>query len=208
MGRSRDPQPVAASHHAGPEATGLAEPEVFYFGNAVAESGNTPEDAKVNVSDMLLARNNPRTFLNPAEIDFAYDYNRDGRVNATDMLLARNNPTNFLTALPLLTAPGTGEEAHLPVSRKPASDQSQRTLALPPATADTAETRLACAAEGTATAWTTGPVSDRPRPNKASWLWQVGPMDLDQDTSTAIPSRRSQSHTSRAIHPLATDFDR
>jgi hypothetical protein len=87
------------------EATGLAAADVFYFGNAIAESGSSPQDAKVNVTDMLLARNNPRNFLNPAAIDFAYDYNRDARVDATDMLLARNNPTSFLDALKLLTMP-------------------------------------------------------------------------------------------------------
>jgi hypothetical protein len=85
--------------------TGLPETDLFYFGNAVAEAGDSTEDAKVNVADMLLARNNPRTFLDPAPIDFAYDYNRDGRVNATDMLLARNNPTNFLNALKLIDVP-------------------------------------------------------------------------------------------------------
>jgi hypothetical protein len=83
--------------------TGLTEPDVFYFGNAVGEAGDNPSDAKVNVTDMLLARNNPHTFLNPAAVDYAYDYNRDGRVNATDMLLARNNPTNFLNSLLLVT---------------------------------------------------------------------------------------------------------
>ncbi|MBN2473340.1 MAG: right-handed parallel beta-helix repeat-containing protein [Pirellulales bacterium] len=85
--------------------TGLAEPDVFYLGNAVAEAGNSTTDTKVNAIDMLLARNNPRTFLNPATIDFPYDYNRDARVNATDMLLARNNQTHFLNALKLITVP-------------------------------------------------------------------------------------------------------
>ncbi|MBN2475076.1 MAG: hypothetical protein JXB62_10740 [Pirellulales bacterium] len=84
---------------------GLAEDDVFYFGNAVGDAGDSTGDAQVNATDMLLARNNPRTFLDPAPIDFPYDYNRDGRVNATDMLLARNNQTHFLNALKLITAP-------------------------------------------------------------------------------------------------------
>jgi len=88
------------------ESTGLAEPDVFYFGNAIGEAGNSPDDAKVNATDMLLARNNPRSFVDPAPIDFPYDYNRDGRVNATDMLLARNNPTSFINDLNLITVPG------------------------------------------------------------------------------------------------------
>jgi len=80
----------------------LAEDDVFYFGNAVAESGNSASDARVTTIDLLLARNNPRNFLDPAPIDFPYDYNRDGRVNATDVLLARNNQTNVFDALKLL----------------------------------------------------------------------------------------------------------
>ncbi|MBN2473427.1 MAG: Ig-like domain-containing protein [Pirellulales bacterium] len=92
------------------QQTGLAEPDVFYFGNAVGDGGNSTSDAKVNATDMLLARNNPRTFLNPAPVDFAYDYNRDARVNATDMLLARNNQTHFLNALRLISVPGSKTE--------------------------------------------------------------------------------------------------
>ncbi len=85
--------------------TGLAEPDVFYFGNAVCETGNSLSDAKVNGFDMLGARDNPRSFLDPAPLDFAFDFNRDGRVNAVDMLLARDNATTFLDALRLITAP-------------------------------------------------------------------------------------------------------
>ncbi len=89
---------------------GLSSDDVFYFGNAVAEAGNLAENAQVTTTDVLLARNNPRNFLDPAEIDYAYDYNRDQRVNATDVLLARNNVTNFLNALRLLdlSAGGAG----------------------------------------------------------------------------------------------------
>ena len=81
---------------------GLTTADVFYFGNAVAEAGNSTADAQVTTTDLLLARNNPRNFTSPATIDFDYDYNRDDRVNATDVLLARNNQTNFLTRLSLI----------------------------------------------------------------------------------------------------------
>jgi len=86
--------------------TGLAEDDVFYFGNAVGESGNSAADARVNAFDVLAARNNPRNLLNSAPIDFHYDFNRDQRVNAADMLLARNNQTHFLDGLKLITVPG------------------------------------------------------------------------------------------------------
>jgi len=81
----------------------LPTADVFYLGNAVAESGNAPERAQVTTADLLLARNNPRDVLtSPAGVTFAYDYDRDGAVNATDVLLARNNQTNFLSALNLI----------------------------------------------------------------------------------------------------------
>jgi len=96
------------------EFTGLEEEDVFYFGNAVAEAGNSDTDTLVTTTDLLLARNNPRTFLDPADIDYPYDFNRDQRVNATDVLLARNNTTNFLTGLRLITPPGETELTVVP----------------------------------------------------------------------------------------------
>ncbi|HUT13754.1 MAG TPA: lamin tail domain-containing protein [Thermoguttaceae bacterium] len=90
------------------ENLGLASDDVFYFGNAVAEAGNSPTDAQVTTIDLLLARNNPRSFLDPADAEFPYDYDRDGRVNTTDVLLARNNQTNFFTALRLIDVPSPG----------------------------------------------------------------------------------------------------
>jgi len=88
------------------ENTGLAEPDVFCFGNAIGESGDSNVDAKVNAIDMLLARNNPRNLTDPAPINSRYDYNRDQRVNATDMLIARSNQTHYMDALELIAEPG------------------------------------------------------------------------------------------------------
>ncbi len=82
--------------------TGLAGGDVFYFGNAVGEAGNSTSDAAVTATDLLLARNNPRSLVNPATVESKYDFNRDGKVNTTDVLLARNHQTNFLTALRLI----------------------------------------------------------------------------------------------------------
>ena len=93
--------------------TGLAMPDVFYFGNAVGESGNSPTDALVNATDEIGARNNPHSPFNPAPIDDPYDFNRDKLVNATDQIIARNNRTSPFTALKLITPPledgGSGE---------------------------------------------------------------------------------------------------
>ena len=84
------------------EGLSLASDDVFYFGNAVAEAGNSASDARITTTDLLLARNNPRTFLNPAGVTYNFDYDRDQRVDARDVLLARNNNTSFLSALRLI----------------------------------------------------------------------------------------------------------
>ncbi len=89
------------------ENTGLAGDDVFYYGNAIGESGNSTSDAKVNAFDMLGARDNQRNLLDPAPIDFRFDYDRNARVDATDMLIARNHQTHFLNALRLISLPGT-----------------------------------------------------------------------------------------------------
>ena len=89
---------------------GLETDDVFRFGNALAEAGNSTTDAQVTATDLLLARGNPRTFMNPAEVDFRYDYNRDQRVDSTDLLLARNNQTNFLSELKLVDFSGLEQD--------------------------------------------------------------------------------------------------
>ena len=85
--------------------TGLTSPDVFYFGNAIGESGNSPSNTFVDGTDFAGARDNPCNFLNRAPIDFECDYNRDSFVDGTDMAVARDNNTNFITALKLITVP-------------------------------------------------------------------------------------------------------
>jgi len=85
--------------------TGLSSAEVFYFGNAIGESGNSLANAQVNSSDENAARIHPRSFLNPAAIDDLYDYNRDKRVNSSDENFARIASTSFLNALKLIQLP-------------------------------------------------------------------------------------------------------
>ncbi len=111
---------------------GLAADDVFYFGNAVAESGNSAADAKVNAYDMLGARDNQRNFLNPAPIDFKFDFDRDQLVDATDMLLARSHQTHFLNALNLITVPSTAKDA-VPSAAKDAVPARQGDASLPDA---------------------------------------------------------------------------
>ncbi|NQU24472.1 MAG: hypothetical protein HQ567_24585 [Candidatus Nealsonbacteria bacterium] len=90
---------------------GLPADDVFYFGNAVAEAGNSASDAAVTTADLLLARNNPRSLLDEIDVTFPYDFNRDKHVDATDVLLARNNQTSFLNALNLIDLTDAAEEA-------------------------------------------------------------------------------------------------
>jgi hypothetical protein len=82
---------------------GLASNDVFYWGNAIGETGDNAANALVDVSDALAARANPHGPLNPASIVDNYDFNRDGLVNATDVLIAQQNATSSSTALRLIT---------------------------------------------------------------------------------------------------------
>ncbi|MCX7426757.1 MAG: cadherin-like domain-containing protein, partial [Planctomycetia bacterium] len=88
-----------------PGNTGLAAPDVFYFGNAIGESGDSLQHALVNATDALAARDNQHSPLNPAAITDAVDFNRDRLVNLTDMELVRLNATSPLTALRLIATP-------------------------------------------------------------------------------------------------------
>ncbi len=104
--------------------TGIEDDDIFYFGNAIGETGNSTSDAQVTPTDEVAVRDNPATLaINPAEVTDSCDFNRDKKVGPTDMILARNNGTNASTALPLIvlvpnTAPtvlaGSDETITLP----------------------------------------------------------------------------------------------
>ena len=81
--------------------SGLSEHDVFYFGNAIGESGNVVEDANVDLADVGLTRVN-QTGFGTADIDNAYDFDRNGRVQIDDVGLARSNQSGF-TALKLIS---------------------------------------------------------------------------------------------------------
>ena len=77
-------------------ATGLTADQVFYFGNAVGECGNSPANASVSTVDAT------RVTLNvsfSAALNNPYDYNRDGKVASADRTLVINN---LSTLQPLL----------------------------------------------------------------------------------------------------------
>ncbi|GAF84673.1 unnamed protein product, partial [marine sediment metagenome] len=87
-------------------STGLPTADVFHFGNAAGETGNSASDAAVTPTDQIAVRNSPHTLgVNPAAVDNAYDFNRDKKVGPTDAVICRNNGTSSATALQLISAP-------------------------------------------------------------------------------------------------------
>ncbi len=82
--------------------TNLQSPDVFYFGNAVGETGNSTTDANVDATDQIGVRANNASGVSVTD---PYDFNRDGNVDATDEAIARNNQTNFTSALQLIAVP-------------------------------------------------------------------------------------------------------
>jgi len=94
--------------------TGLAHADVFYFGNAVGESGNSSANAFVSAADEIETRNDGHTFLNPAPLINGHDYNRDSLVNAADQITSRNYGTSFLNSLSLVHVPALLAAAPVP----------------------------------------------------------------------------------------------
>ncbi len=86
--------------------TGLASPDVFYFGNAIGETGNSTGDALVNADDISEVRQNLSGFFG-VDILNSYDIDRNGFVNADDIGFVRSNLSGFFS-LSLIT-PGVGK---------------------------------------------------------------------------------------------------
>ena len=89
--------------------TGLARPDVFYFGNLTGETGDAPASpaggppvptgGRVNALDLSAVK---RALNAAATITGRFDFNRDGRVNALDLAAVRSNLNRTLAPL---TAP-------------------------------------------------------------------------------------------------------
>ena len=86
-------------------ATGLSEDNVFYFGNAIGETGNSAEDAIVNKLDEIRARTFRRGLANLATIEDPHDFNRDRLVNVADQIIARNHRSSLADRLRLIAPP-------------------------------------------------------------------------------------------------------
>ena len=82
--------------------TGLEAADVFYFGNAVGESGDSDGHTFVNGFDFAGARDNATP---AALIDNAFDYNRDQLVDGADLAIARDFATDLSNSLMLIGVP-------------------------------------------------------------------------------------------------------
>ena len=181
--------------------TGLAAPDVFFFGNAVGESGNSSANAAIDATDEIGARNNPHWFLDPALVDDAYDYNRDKKVDATDQIIARNNQTFFLNDLELITLPvatGSASSATVQVAMRMASlasriqDTANRQVAVQPTPAAAYDTVLE---EGLAAESESPTVASF----EPSWVY-----DFALTLATTQESKRDDS-SKKAVDPLLAD---
>ncbi len=85
--------------------TCLTQPDVFYFGSAVGETGDGG-DFRVTTNDVLGIRDNPHSLLNPAGVTDGFDINRDTKVNPADRLIARSHRTTLADELILLDLRG------------------------------------------------------------------------------------------------------
>jgi hypothetical protein len=99
--------------------TGLAAPDVFYFGNAIGEVGNTTANAIVTAADESLIRINFTTGFGTVPVTSPYDIDKNRFVQASDAALSRANQTTAFTALRLIVAPagaggGSGASDDLP----------------------------------------------------------------------------------------------
>jgi uncharacterized delta-60 repeat protein len=77
-------------------ATGLAAPDVFYFGNLVGETGDALTKLRVSAADLGAIKRDLNADLG---LTGRTDFNRDGRVNALDLGLAKSNLNRSLAAL-------------------------------------------------------------------------------------------------------------
>jgi hypothetical protein len=120
-------------------ATGLAADDVFYFGNAMGETGNAPNLVEVNRDDETLTVAE-RAGLTVMPLSSPYDFNRDKLVSAADVMIARRNAATSLVVLqaPLLTPAAVTPAALPPATLTPTAEVVATQLEPSPAQALTA----------------------------------------------------------------------
>jgi ELWxxDGT repeat protein len=84
--------------------TGLAKPDVFYFGNRVSDTGTAAAAATATVDALELAATRRSLYSTGVTVTSRFDFDRDGRVTLTDLVLARRGAATRL-ALSLISPP-------------------------------------------------------------------------------------------------------
>jgi ELWxxDGT repeat protein len=85
------------------DRTGLALPDVFYFGNLVGDTGDrVGSAASVSLVDWVRTRGTVGS--GAVGLNNPYDFDRNGRVSATDVAIARSN---LLRTLRMFSAPAS-----------------------------------------------------------------------------------------------------
>lgn len=82
--------------------TGLGSDDVFYFGNAIGETGNNAANAVVDVDDIIGVRSNASAIGTTVGVENDFDFNRDSKVNLFDLIVARDNASSVVGALQLI----------------------------------------------------------------------------------------------------------
>ncbi len=83
-------------------STGLPVDDIFFFGNAVGDTGDVSTNALVNGFDFAAVRANSNPSVDTTD---RWDFNRDARIDGGDLVVARDHATNFATALRLISVP-------------------------------------------------------------------------------------------------------
>ena len=93
--------------------SGLAAPDVFYFGNLVGETGDAATPLRVSALDLAGTKGH---FTSDAPITSRYDFNRDGAVNALDLAAVRANYGRSLVAIVAPPPPPDGVAEPTPLA--------------------------------------------------------------------------------------------
>jgi hypothetical protein len=89
--------------------TGLSANDVFFFGNAVGDTGLADSTAfSVNSADITGVQAHQALASSNIPITSVFDLNKDGQVSAADITLAQANQTVATTALIFLNVPAVG----------------------------------------------------------------------------------------------------
>jgi hypothetical protein len=161
--------------------TGLAQDDVFYFGNAAGECGNSTANFVVDTFDMSLTRTHRLVVPGSALVTNPYDFNRDGKCDTSAIGICRVNRTTVPTALLRITAPAATGKAGTVASAK--------SLGLVTPSPSTLDALLATRAE-----------TREPLTCKAVWFW-----DIEQLEATSRQAKKDRSEL-KAIDAILAGY--